>query len=81
LAKGFLSIEDKDKLKGDISVVAYGTPVSCTTTYKYLLKGLEKAKKKEKYKDAIEWCEELLRRYPNSEEYKKEWADLNAKLH
>jgi hypothetical protein len=76
---GFL-IEGNDKLKATISVVAYGWPTEKCPTNNELIKQLEKAQKKEKYKEAIVLCEDLLRRLPNSEEYKKELENLKAKL-
>lgn len=73
-------IEDGDKLKGSILVEAYASPPSDCPTIKDAIKGLEKAKKKEKYKKAIEFCEDILRRMPDSDEYKKELAALKSKL-
>ncbi len=59
-------------------VVGYGYD-KCPLTQDFI-KAFEKAKNKNKYKEAIGLCEDILRRIPNSVEYKKELADLKVKL-
>ena len=70
--------EDKERPKASMLVVGYGSPSHCPT-YQDNVKAFEKAKKKKNYKEAIALCEDLLRRRPLSEVYKKELAELKAK--
>ena len=71
-----------EKYKPDATIVALGYTVpglaSCPTNEE-TLKSFEKAKKKKNYKEALELCQDLLRRMPNSETYKKEFASLKTK--
>ncbi len=72
----FCMEEDKERPKASMLVVGYGTPCP---THQDIVKAFEKAKKKKNYKEAIALCEDLLRRRPLSEDYKKELAELKAK--
>jgi hypothetical protein len=69
--------EENDKPNATILVTLSGS--QCPSNQD-LIKDLEKAKKKKKYKEALSICEDLIRRFPNSEEYKKEWVSLKANL-
>ena len=74
----FCMEEDKERPKATMLIVGYGSPSNCPT-YQDIVKAFEKAKKKKNYKEAIGLCEDLLRRRPLSEDYKKELADLKSK--
>lgn len=71
--------EEKDRPHATMLVVAYGSSSFCPK-YQDIVKAYDKAKKKKSYKEAIELCEELRRRNPLSEEYKKEYVELKSKL-
>lgn len=73
-------MDEANMPRSTVTVVAYGLPVDGCPTNKDLIKSLEKAKKKDQIKDAIELCTDILRRIPTSEEYKKELVLLQSKL-
>lgn len=64
-----------------VNVTGYTVPKSgsCSTANEDIIKSFERAKKKKNYKEALELCQDLLRRMPNSETYKKEFASLKTK--
>lgn len=74
------SIEEIDKLKGDLTVVAYGSGgasnscESSNTLHKQFAKYLEK----EKYNALLPIAEELLRRHPDNEEYLRGYEKAKA---
>jgi hypothetical protein len=73
--------EEKDKPKATVLVTLYSTDGSqqCPSNQD-LIKDLEKAKKKNKYKEAVTICEDLIRRLPDSEDYKKELIFLKSSM-
>ena len=73
--------EEKDKPKATVLVTLYSTDGSqqCPSNQD-LIKDLEKAKKKEQYKKAVTICEDLIRRFPDSEDYKKELIFLKSSM-
>jgi hypothetical protein len=75
------SLDGAYKPASTIIATGYSTPVSkgCTIPNEDIIKSFERAKKKKNYKEALGLCQELLRRMPNSETYKKEFASLKTK--
>jgi len=78
--------EDK-VIEADLKVVAMGSPRPSSyfsagplKTNKQLEKSAKKLIKKQKYKEAMEVCEELLIRTPDSEKYKTIQKEIKAKL-
>ena len=70
---------DESNLKNaNISIIAFGLPVNGCPTNKDVINAFKKAKKKQKNQEAIELCEDILRRLPNSEEYKLELKNLKS---
>jgi hypothetical protein len=68
----------KDNINATIVVIGYSLPPSSCLSNKAIIKDFERAKKKNNKKEMLEACEELRRRMPNSEEYKKELALLKG---
>jgi hypothetical protein len=60
----------------NLAIVGYGTLASGCPSDKQLIKSFESAKKKKKYKKAIQLCEDIIRRMPMANEYKQELASL-----
>lgn len=69
----------KDRPTATLLVVAYGFSSFCPT-YQDIVKAYEKAKKKKSYREAIDLCEDLRRRNPYSEDFKKEYQELKSNL-
>jgi hypothetical protein len=67
---------EADKDKPDATMLVTLLTGSNCPSNSDLTSRLEKAKKKKKYKEAAELCEDLLRRLPNSAQYKTELAEL-----
>jgi hypothetical protein len=72
--------EDEDKPQATmlVTISKYGAIADCPSNDE-LIKHLERAKKKAQYKKAILLCEDLIRRFPHSEDYKKELVFLKSK--
>jgi hypothetical protein len=70
---------DESNLKNaNVSIIAFGLPANGCPTNKDVINAFKKAKKKQKTQEAIELCEDILRRLPNSEEYKLELKNLKS---
>ena len=74
------TMDEKNKMGTTLLVVAYGYPKIGCATNQEVIKAFEKAKKHNTPKEALELCEELLRRLPYTDIYKKELVDLQEKL-
>jgi hypothetical protein len=74
------SLDEKEQSQATIVIAGSGMPqnLNCPTE-KSIIEAFQKAKKKKNYKEALELCQDLLRRMPNSETYKKEFAFLKTK--
>lgn len=63
-----------------VGIMAYGLPVNGCPTDNDLIKSFNAAKSNKKYKEAIGICEDLIRRLPTSEKYKKELTALKTEI-
>ena len=73
-------MDESNMPNATVAVVAYGLPANGCPTNKDVIELFQKAKKKNQVKEAIELCEDILRRIPTSDEYKKELVTLKSKL-
>lgn len=72
-------VGEKERISGYINVIAYGPDHNCFHTTKTFQKKLDKAIKKKKYDKAMEYCAEIIKRNPWSEEHHKLYDELKQK--